>query len=161
MEKLLIGKILKPRGLRGELKVQVLTNKPEIFLSIKEIFIKDKSYMVMKSSVQNGFGYVSLDGVKNVEIADEMRGLELRIDKKDFKLDHDEIFEIDLIGFDIITESGQVLGKLECFENFGGGEVIVVGEYSIPYEDEFIVETNMKEKKIIVKDDVLTVEEIR
>jgi len=151
MEDLRIGKVLKPRGLKGELKVQILTNRPQVFFDVKNVLIGGREYGILQASQQSGFVYLYVDGIKTIEMADLLKGKYITVTREQFGLEPDEVLDIDLIGFDVIDAKGNVLGKLESLENFGGGEVLIVGEQVIPYEDEFISETNMNTKKIILR----------
>jgi len=161
MEKVLIGKILKPRGLRGELKVQILTNKPDVFLDIDCFNVNDKCYTINDASIQGNFGYFTLVGIKSYEDADELRGKQIWINKDSFPLEDDEVLESDIIGFEMFDEDGKKIGSLDRVENYGSGDILICGEYSIPNEDVFVLETNMKTRKIIVSKIALTAEEIR
>ena len=146
----LIGKVLKPRGLRGELKVQIMTNLSNIFGTIKTVQIGEKPYTVISGSVQSGFAYLTLDGINTYEQADLFRDKEIRVLSDQLEIDEDEVLVSDIIGFQVIDINGKNLGTLAGVENYGGGEVLIVGDMVIPYEDEFIVETNMKTKTITV-----------
>ncbi|MCL2755975.1 MAG: ribosome maturation factor RimM [Firmicutes bacterium] len=161
MVRVLIGKVLKPRGLRGELKVQILTNKQETFLGIKSIYIDKKEVKVISSSLYGGFAYLFLDGIKTFENADELRDRKIWINKEDFKLEEDEVLVSDIIGFDVIEEDGTYLGQLEAVENYGAGDILIAGEHSILNDDDFVKETNIKDRRIIVYTHALTAEEVQ
>ena len=156
----LIGKILRPRGLKGELKVQILTNITTAFTNLKTIYIgkgasSAELFNVLKSSVQNGFAYLLVDGVATVEKAENFREKQVFVGKEALAIGADEVLEIDLLGFEIVDLNGKKLGILKSIENYGGSDFLNLGIVSgepleIPYEDEFIIETNKIEKKIIV-----------
>ncbi|MCL2570513.1 MAG: ribosome maturation factor RimM [Firmicutes bacterium] len=152
MKNLLIGIILKPRGLKGELKVKILTNKPEVFFDLEHVFLDDTKHDVVSSSIQNGFGYITLKGLNKFELVDDLRDQNVYITKDQMIIEDDEVLVTDLIGFAVVDTLGKVLGTLRAIENYGAGEILVVNdELNIPYEDDFIMETNMTEKKIVVK----------
>ena len=161
-----IGKILKPRGLSGEVKVQILTNKPEVFLTLTNKTIDLGK--VIKSSVQNGFAYITFDGIKTIESAERLRGKDIRIPLADLPIDDDEVYAADLIGFAVVDTDGEKLGKVKSIESYGAGEVIECvgtpggnrGYFSFPYEDAFVIETNMTKKQIVIKTEMLDEEVI-
>ena len=157
-EKYLIGKILKPRGLRGELKVQILTNITSVFDNLTSAYIgtnprENQKYTVEKSSIQNEFAYISIKDVTTVERAENFREMQIYVDKTQLRIDDDQILIQDLIGFTIVDTKGKKIGVLKEVENYGGSDFLNCGDgIEIPYEDEFIVETNISDRKIIVKD---------
>ena len=163
----IIGKVLKPRGLSGELKVQILTNKPEVFYTLNNKTI-DNIGKVIKGSVQNGFAYLMLEGISTIEAADRFRGKEIRIPLAELSIDDDEIFTADLVGFAVVDASGKPLGKVKSIEFYGASEVIECvgtpgsdrGYFSFPYEDAFVIETNMTTKQIVIKAEMLEEEVI-
>jgi 16S rRNA processing protein RimM len=188
MNKLLIGKILRPRGLKGELKVEILTNVLSVFSSVKKIFIDGKEYKVIKGSVQNGYAYINLSGVDKIETAEKFRNKEIYINETEIELNEDEVLSTDLIGFAVLNTAGEKIGTVQNIDNYGGGdffEIVVTGGgtptgqtgfpadsdlsanrkppmyyIQIPNEDEFILETNMKNKTITVTDSALTSETV-
>lgn len=163
MNKLLtIGRVLKPRGLAGEIKVQILTNRPEIFTTAKTVSIGDVDFTVARGSVQNAFAYFMLGGV-DLAKAERLRNKMVQVSAEQFPLEDDEVLSTDLIGFAIVGDkSGKVLGELLGIDDHGAGDVLDCGALSIPYEDEFVVETNMTERKIVVREDlVLNVEVVQ
>jgi len=155
-QKYLVGKILRPRGLKGELKVQILTNIESVFVNLKTVYVgKDASsteeFKVQKSSVQNEFAYLFIEGVVSVEKAENFREKQVFVEKEVLAISDDEVLASDLLGFEVVDFQGKKLGVLKSIENYGGSDFLNLGEQiEIPYEDEFIMETNMSEKKIIV-----------
>ena len=151
-----IGKVLKPRGLKGELKVS--TQFP--MQDIQTVCIAGKEYRVLGASEHAGFAYLKLEGVSTVEQAERLRGLVIDVDRELIKLQDDEVLIADLIGFDMVSPQGQTLGKVAAIDEHPAGEVIVCETFSFPYEDAFVVETDMTKKRIVVRDcDILTHED--
>jgi len=135
-----IGRVTRPRGLRGELKVDVVHEIPA------RIFIDDKEYKVTKSSG----GYMFLDGICTPEQAECLRNKTIEANRADIHLSDDEVLASDLIGFDVVDTNGKFLGVLQTIENYGAGDIFDCGGFSFPNEDAFVVETNMTERKIVV-----------
>ena len=157
-----IGTILKPRGLKGELKVGITYNRPQIFNQLEMVIIKNHEYQVVHSSLQNGFGYLTLDGVDTIEKAEQFRNAALCVNDYALNLATDEVLSIQLIGFDVI-HSGKVIGKIKAVENYGGGDffeiaVTGVGYVQVPNEDDFIAETNLLTKTITLTPNALAEE---
>ena len=161
MKKFLIGKVLKPRGLKGELKVQILTNLTDAFNNLKKTYINKQPHTVLKSSIQNDFAFLVLEGVNSVEAAEEFRDAKIYVTKASLKLQSDDILAEELIGFVIENQDGKTLGTITQIESFGERIVIMCGAFSFPYEDDFVVQTDIEGRKIIVREAMLVTEEVR
>lgn len=157
-----IGTVLKPRGLKGELKVEILYNRPAIFNDLKTVYLGNRPYAVTKSSVQNGFAYLYLAAVTTIEQAEVFRRQEVKVESDTLQLADDEVLSTDLVGFTVI-HLGKKIGKVEAVENYGGGdffEIAVTGSgyVQIPNEDEFIAETNMTDRTLTLTPNALAAE---
>jgi 16S rRNA processing protein RimM len=164
-KKVCVGKILRPRGLTGELKVGILTNRPDVFAAVRSIYIGDNEFIVNRGSVQNNFAYLNLEGVNTVELADKFRNKEIYIDAADMPLSADEVLSTELIGFAVLNIKGERIGSVKAVEDYGGGvffEIAVTGAgyVQIPNEDEFILETDMANKTITLTDNALLEETV-
>ena len=161
MSKYLIGRVLKPRGLRGELKVQILANFDNPYDRLTKVYIDGKIQTVTKVSIQNGFAYIMIDGVNTVEAAEEFRGLELFVTKAQLKLEPDDILVDSLVGFSVLNQKGKTLGKITSIEVFGERVIISCEKFDFPYEDDFVVSTNITDCTIVIRENMLVVEEVR
>jgi 16S rRNA processing protein RimM len=165
VKRVLIGRILRPRGLKGELKVEILTNILFVFSSVQKIFIDGREYEVAKGSVQNGCAYINLSGIDSIEKAEKFRNKEIYINADEIKLNDGEVLSDDLIGFAVFGADGKKIGVVKNIENYGGGDFFEIaatglGYIQIPNESEFISETNMREQKIILTDAALNSETV-
>ena len=142
---IVIGRVLKPRGLKGEVKCACGVTPPDT------LFIDGKGYKVIKSSCQNKTWYIYLEGIKCLEDAERLRGKEICAPRESIVIQEDEVLTSELIGFKVTDESGKELGVLRSIDNYGAGEICDCGDFSFPYEDEFVIETNMTDKKIVIK----------
>lgn len=64
MERLIIGEVLKPQGIRGELKIKTYTDEPDDVKSFGQVYIEGKPYKILSFRVGgDGFAYLGLRGV--------------------------------------------------------------------------------------------------
>ncbi len=157
-----IGTVLKPRGLKGELKVEILYNRPAVFNNLKTVYLHDRPYQVEKSSVQNGFAYLYLTMVTTVEQAEKLRRQEVKVAVDDLQLADNEVLSTDLVGFTVI-HLGKKIGKVQAVENYGGGDFFEIaltgaGYAQIPNEDDFIAETNLTDHTLTLTPNALAAE---
>jgi 16S rRNA processing protein RimM len=123
--KILVGKIVAPQGIRGEFRVQSFASSPEDF---------KKFHIICDKCESNAFHFVrvlkqnviiaKIDGINDRNIAESLRGTSLYISRDDLpKLKENEYYQSDLIGFDVIRE-GKTIGIVDGFQNFGAGDII-------------------------------------
>jgi len=144
-----IGKVIKPRGLKGEVKCQgeMLNIK-----TVKSIYLENKPFKILKKSEYDGFVYLYLDGIDTIETADRLRDKKILVERSALGLSDDEVLTSELVGFDVVTQNGKRLGKIKSIENYGAGEICDLGNYSFPYEDAFVIETDMTTQTMTIKD---------
>ena len=102
-EYLMIGEVLKPQGVRGEVKVKPYAADLEAFHDWKTLYLLDGTvYQPIKAScsrVHDGFAYVTLGECKTMDDAEKLRGQKLYIDRAHaLSLAEDEVYISDLIG---------------------------------------------------------------
>ena len=116
-EYLMIGEVLKPQGVRGEVKIKPYAADLEAFHDWKTLYLLDGTvYQPIKAScsrVHDGFAYVTLGDCKTMDDAEKLRGQKLYIDRAHaLSLADDEVYISDLIGCAAVDETGASLGKL-------------------------------------------------
>ena len=154
-----IGTVLKPRGLQGELKIGMTYNHPEIFNELTEVTLNGKAYVVERGSVQNGFAYLRLTGIDSIEKAEQFRNQEVKVEESALHLEDNEILSSELIGFEVV-HMGKVVGEVVAVENYGAGdffEIAITGKefVLIPNEDDFVLETNVKTRTLVLAPNAL------
>ena len=113
-DKLKIGLIGKPHGIKGEMRVTPLTDDPARFKRLKKVIIKDKIYGVSGARVAADAVYLSLSGVTDRNAAELLRGEFLLVERSDaLPLEENSYFIADIIGCKIVTETGEFLGDVK------------------------------------------------
>lgn len=124
-KKILIGKIVAPQGIRGEFRIQSFANKPEDFKNFRIICNKCESNKFhFVRAIKQDVVIAKINGVDDRNAAETLRGTELFVLRDDLpKLKDNEYYQSDLIGFDVIRD-GTKVGVVECFQNYGAGDII-------------------------------------
>lgn len=127
---MIVGQILKPQGIRGELKVKPMTSDPSRFCVLGSVRIKDAMYKITKARIDGGDVYITLDGVTDRNGAELFRGAFIEIDRENaVKLEKGEFFISDLIGCALVAayaEEKSNVGTIERIESFGAADVFTV-----------------------------------
>ncbi len=162
---LLLGEILRPHGVIGEVRMRVLTAHPERLQELKTVFLGkspedgDRAvlYTVKSVRMHQGYALIRFEGVNDRTQADRLRQLLVMVALEDaVPLDEDEFYLYQLIGLTVQTDSGQILGTLTEVLETGANDVYIVdspqyGEVLIPATSETIVQTDIQAGLLTVK----------
>ena len=119
MERLIIAEVLKPQGIRGELKIKTFTDYPEDVKAFKTVYIDDMPYKILSFRVgADGAAYLGLRGIPDRNAAELFRGKKLEGDRQDApELEEGQYYIVDIIGLSCETEEGEVLGVVKDITN--------------------------------------------
>ena len=114
MERLVIGEVLKPQGIRGELKIKTFTDFPQDVKAFKTVYIDDVAYKILSFRVGNdGAAYVGLRGIPDRNAAEVFRGKKIEGEREDAPpLEEGQYYIVDILGLSCETEEGEFLGTV-------------------------------------------------
>lgn len=114
MERLVIAEVLKPQGIRGELKIKTFTDSPADVKAFGRVYADGKPYKILSFRVGgDGFAYLGLRGVPDRDAAELLRGKKLEGDRSDApELEEGRYYVADILGLSAVTEEGEELGKV-------------------------------------------------
>lgn len=120
MSRLIIAEVLKPQGIRGEIKVKTFTDAPENVKAFKTVYIDGNPYKILSFRVGNdGAAYLGLRGVPDRNAAELLRGKTIEGERDDGPiLDEGQYYIVDILGLICETEDGQMLGVVTDISNF-------------------------------------------
>ena len=119
MERLVIGEVLKPQGIRGELKIKTFTDFPQDVKAFKTVYIDDVAYKILSFRVGNdGAAYVGLRGIPDRNAAELFRGKTIEGEREDAPpLEEGQYYIVDILGLSCETEEGEFLGTVTDISN--------------------------------------------
>ena len=155
-----IGRITKPHGIGGEVRVTTFTESPRVFTQYERIYLRlpDGEPRLMKIRTarlhKNGV-LLQLENVVDRNRAEELVGAELLIRREWLpEPDEDEYYWIDLIGLQVVTNTGEPLGRVVNLMAGSEDDLLVVkeGEREIllPFRNEIIREVDLNQGRIVV-----------
>ncbi len=159
-----LARILRPRGLRGEVAAEILTDFPERLPKLKEVWLADGRNAPRRVRVQRcwlspgqgGRAIFHFADVDSMEAANTLRGLEVQVPIEErARLAAGNYFVSDLVGC-AVWEAGAStpLGSVRDVEFPGGAPLLAVdtndGEVLVPLAAEFCVHIDVKAKRIEV-----------
>ena len=119
MKRLIIGEVLKPQGIRGELKVKTFTDFPEDVKEFGVVYIDEVPYKILSFRVgPDGAAYMGLRGIPDRNAAELFRGKKLEGNREDAPpLEEGRHYIVDILGLTCETEEGEVLGVVKDIVN--------------------------------------------
>lgn len=116
-----VAKIVKPQGIRGEVKAQISTNVNAVFKGLKEAYVEGNILEISSISLRQGFLYIKFEGIDDRNKAETLRGKRIMLDKDFIKnaLEEDELLVDDLIGMVLYDKEGDLVGQIVDVENYG------------------------------------------
>ena len=158
-KRLEIGQIVNTFGIKGEVKVNPFTDDITRFDELKTVYVKIKGkselYKIENVKYHKNMVLVKFKGIDNIETAEKLRNAFLEVDRKDaIPLEEGTYYIVDLIGLDVYTDVGKLLGKVDDIYNTGGKDIYVVKDelgkqILLPGIDEVIKEVILDEKIIV------------
>jgi 16S rRNA processing protein RimM len=158
---ILIGKIIKSHGLKGEVKVFPYSGSPENFQNYTDLVVADhesgvsRSLSVKQARVQGGNVILLFEGVTSRNEADTLAGREVWLARNDFPpLAPNEYYWFELEGMDVYTVDGRELGTVTSIFNNKAQDVLVVtdrqGEYLIPVTEDVIRSMDDRRRILVI-----------
>ena len=153
-----IAKIARPRGLRGEVVGDLLTDFPERFDELENVVAllpsgERSNLKINDFAIRNGRINIKFRDIDMVEAAELLRDAVICVSESDaVKLDAGEYYDWELEGCSVETVSGEMLGKVTSLMRTGGTEILVVKgplkEYLVPYAESICIEVDVSKRLI-------------
>ncbi len=158
-ELVLLGKITKPHGIRGEVKVYPYSGEPGDFSRFATILLaadenaEPVAYRIKQARVQKNCALLQLEGCETRNDAEQLVQSLLYVYEEDLpELAEGEYYLRELEGKQIVTDDGRVLGRVSGIQNNGAQELARItdgkNEYVIPLVPEFLVSIGKDEVRV-------------
>jgi 16S rRNA processing protein RimM len=149
-----IGRVVKPHGIKGKMKVEYFGKGSRHFSLYREVFImgekgRPESYEILEAIPQPPRLILQLKGIEKIEEAEPLIGKEILIKKEVLpELGEKEYYWVDILGMKVETEEGKRIGKVKEIFTTGANDVYVVegkrGEILLPAIEEVIQNIDLK-----------------
>ncbi|MDP4504573.1 ribosome maturation factor RimM [Nonomuraea turcica] len=157
---LVVGRIGRPHGVRGEVTVEVLTDEPERRFVVGTSIATDPAdrgpLVVAGRRWHKDILLIAFDGVTDRDEAEELRGTMLVIDSADVEPsdDPDEFHDHQLIGLAVETVAGDPVGEVTDVLHHGQDLLVVrrkgADEALIPFVKALVPEVDLEGGRLIV-----------
>ena len=157
---LLLGKVVRPHGLEGLLRIWSYAQSKKSFLNRGIVFLKPDSgevreFEILSLKPHKNIYLLKLKGMDSVEEAEKYRGASILVSKGSLiREDDEEFFWYELIGLSVYLDTGEMIGKIKSILPTGSHDIYVVHkgkkEFYIPAIHEVVKEIDLKNKKMTV-----------
>ncbi len=155
---LAVGRIAKPHGVLGEVRVELMTDHPERFEWLDAIYVGEKNprrVPIVSVRYHQDVVLLKLEGYPTRTEAELLRGELLQVPESEaVPLEDDEYFLYQLIGIEVFTEQGRHLGQLTEILETGANNVFVIDnegrQYLIPDIPDVIREVDIENRRLVI-----------
>lgn len=156
-----IGVYANTHGVRGEIKVFPTTEDVRRFDYLKELVMdcgKEgmKTFEVKSTRYFKNMVILKFKGIDNINDIEKYKGAELFVTRENaIPLEEDEFYIADIIGAEVVSDTGESLGELKDVMQTGANDVYVVGlkngkEGLFPAIPDCIKEVDVENKRLVV-----------
>ncbi|MDO9529549.1 MAG: ribosome maturation factor RimM [Syntrophales bacterium] len=156
-----IGKIVKPHGLGGRMKVILYLESNTILESLKEVYVgleKQETNLkkIKNIKISKKHFLLELEGVENIVAASALVGCQVLVPSEKLeKLSGDEYYWRDIIGLEVVTEDGEIIGRVESILPTGSNDVYVCTseekEILLPAIADVVRKIDIKNGRMVVR----------
>ena len=159
---LLLGKVLRPHGLAGLLRINSYAESGNSFLASRTIFLRNRSdewleHEVLSVHPHKGAFLMKLKGLSTIEEAERLRGASIYVEKRGLEeKDQDEFFWHEIIGLEVYLKTGSYIGEVENILSTGSNDIYVIrhgdSEIFVPALHGVVEDIDLPSGKMIISD---------
>ncbi len=155
-EHVAVGRVLGPRGLHGEVKVQPLTDLRERLDRGQSVWVKGSRHSIEEAHWQKGHVYLRLSGIDSAEAAAGLRDQLLSLPEGQLEsLSEGRYYRFQVVGMRVYDGEGEHLGRIVEVLTTGSNDVYVVhgerGEILVPAIDDVVREVDVDGGRMVVE----------
>ncbi len=155
-----VGRVIKAFGVKGEMKIEPLTDFPERFKKLRRVYLVSPAGKEIVCEVRSvryagGTPYLLFDGYESPEKAKGLNGWFIKVPEEEVvQLPEGSYYWFEIVGMEVVAESGEKLGTItEVFET-GSNDVYVMKhgrkEVYIPATKEIVKQVDRKAKRMVI-----------
>ncbi|MEJ7690106.1 MAG: ribosome maturation factor RimM [Nocardioidaceae bacterium] len=156
---LLVGKVGRAHGLRGDVGVDVRTDEPDKRLADGTVFTTPRGRLTVEwSRWHSGRLIVHFAEVPDRTVAETLRGTELRVEvpADERPDDPEEFYDHQLVGLRVETDTGEVVGEVSEVLHLPAHDLLAVrrrnGEVLVPFVTELVPVVDVDGGRLVLTD---------
>lgn len=158
---LVVGRIGRAHGIKGEVSVEVRTDEPELRLAPGAVLATDPAsagpLTIAAGRVHSGRLMLRFEGIADRNGAEALRNTLLiaEVDPEETPEDPEEFYDHQLVDLDVVTLDGRHIGRITEISHLPYQDLLVVertggGEVLIPFVAEIVPEIDLDEQRAVI-----------
>ncbi|MCX5086622.1 ribosome maturation factor RimM [Streptomyces sp. NPDC056121] len=158
---LVVARIGRAHGIKGEVTVEVRTDEPELRLGPGAVLATDPAstgpLTIETGRVHSGRLLLRFEGVRDRTAAEALRNTLLiaNVDPEELPEDEDEYYDHQLMDLDVVTTDGVEVGRITEISHLPSQDLFIVerpdgSEVMIPFVEEIVTEIDLEEQRAII-----------
>lgn len=153
---LIVGHILAPWGIKGEVKVQVVTDFPDRFVPQKLVYLDGRPLRIESGRRHKQHLVLKLATIDSIQAAEKLRGHDLTIPRSELRpLPQDQYYPFQLIGLKLLTTEGEYLGQIADIMTTASNEVYIVeskrGQILVPAIEDVVKSIDLEKGEVVIE----------
>ncbi len=155
-----IGKVLKTHGVKGEVRIELLTDHPGRFAKLARVTLssprgEERECAVLSVKYLDGKPLLSFEGYESPEKARQLNGWFIQVpEEQAVPLPEGQYYWFELIGMEVESESGVKLGRITDIFQTGSNDVYVMKagrrEVYLPATKDVIRQVDRKARRMVI-----------
>jgi 16S rRNA processing protein RimM len=151
-----IARVLAPWGIRGEVKVESMTDFSERFVRGETVYLRNSSVTIESSRSRGNVFILKISTIDSRDKAEAIRGMFLEIPSDQLHpLVEGEYYRFQIIGLNAFSTEGKPLGRVSDIISTGSNDVYEIssdtGKFLIPATDEVVKSIDIDKGCIIIE----------
>ncbi|WP_338895867.1 ribosome maturation factor RimM [Streptomyces sp. TG1A-60] len=158
---LVVARIGRAHGIKGEVTVEVRTDEPELRLAPGAVLLTDPAptgpLTIETGRVHSGRLLLRFEGVRDRNAAEALRNTLLiaEVDPEELPEEEDEYYDHQLMDLDVVTVDGAEVGRITEISHLPSQDLFIVerpdgSEVLIPFVEEIVTEVDLKEQRAVI-----------
>ena len=158
---LVVGRIGRAHGIKGEVTVEVRTDEPELRLAPGAVLATDPAstgpLTIEAGRVHSGRLLLRFEGVRDRTGAEALRNTLLiaEVDPAELPEEEDEYYDHQLMDLDVVTADGVEVGRVTEISHLPSQDLFIVerpdgSEVMIPFVEEIVTEIDLEEQRAVI-----------
>lgn len=158
---LLVGVVTSTFGIKGELKVQIVTSSPESRFKVgNSLYVKMNKHTYVLNKITScryhkGMALITFNDIYDINLVNDFIGKELYVNRSELDdLDDDEYYCDDLIGLKVYNQKDEYLGTVTDVIDVPSAAILEIinndEKVLIPFVNEFII--LIDDEKIVINE---------
>jgi len=159
---LLVGKVIRPHGLGGLLRIWSYAESERTFLNSGKVFLglasgEPREYRVLSVVPHKNAFLMRLEGLSTLDEAETYRNAAILVEKTGLdRQEEGEYFWHELIGLEVFVNTGEFIGTVKRIVTTGSNDIYVVQrgekEVLIPAIHDVVQEIDLAGKRMIISE---------